>query len=1051
MIDRDGAAGSWIAWFARNPVAANLLMAALLAAGWFALTQMRTEEFPRRAPTAVTITAGFTGGTPEIVEEAVVLKIEEALEGVEGIKRQRTTVTAEQAVIVVEAVDGHPLKSLKDAVTGRVNAISSFSAAVDQVLIEETLEEERILNVQLYGESDHRTLKQAARRVRERLLSLPAVSRVLLQAARADEIAIEVDEARLRAYGLDFTEVAEAVRAGSVDLAGGELQTSAGRILLQGREQAYHGADFTDLVLRRSLQGGLVRLGDVATIRDGFTEQAILSRFQGKPSIGLDVMLVGRDSIVDAAAEVKAAVDDIRAENWLPADVAIATWQDEAESLRDSLRLLSSNALLGMGLVLVLLALFLEPRIAFWVAVGMPVAFAGTFFVIGPGGLDYSINNLTIFAFIVVLGIVVDDAIVIAENVHTHIEREGHGVEAAIRGAREVAVPATFGVLTTVAAFLPLTVITGNFGGPFRMIAVVTIISLLFSLVESKLILPAHLAGLRPRDPDAPPAGPLPRFWRALRAGIDAGFTRFVEGFYVSLVDRAIRHRYQSLAICLALLVLTGGLVGGGVVRVDFFGEDNDRFVNATVTMPAGTAASVTHRVAERLLERTAVVSAQLMARYELETDPILYTHLLAESDDKATVMLQLPTGSERPFLSQEVLDLWREAVGPVPGAQRVNFYIDFEEESDLRVELSSPAPDQLAPAIALLQAQAETYPGIRDLASSLGAGAHELDIRLREEAALLGLRHGDVMQQVRDAIFGIEAQRIQRDGEELKVRVRYPLGWRDDVGDLRALRIRTPDGGRVRLSQIAEFHWVRRQGELERIDGRRVAVLTARIEEDEAAASDVLAALQQRVFPDIERLFPAVSLKLAGDSEEEEDAAEKLVAGFLFGLIGVFALLAIPLRSYGDPLVILLAVPYGIIGALLGHLVMGIAVGFLSLFGILALTGVVVNDALILMSRYNQLRAEGYDFDMAVVSAGRSRIRAVFLTSITAFFGLLPLILERSEQAQELIPMAVSLAFGVLFATVITLLIVPVFLAVREDVSEFFTLRLLRTKNQAG
>ena len=1033
----------WIAWFVRNPVAANLLMIGLLLIGAVSAVNLRTEEFPAEDPNAVTVTVFLDGGSPEILEEAGARRVEEALAGVEGVHRITATATSDRAVITVEGVVGYPIEDLKDEVTSRVDAISTFPAQVEKVLVAAARDEEDVLTVQLYGRADHRTLKETARRVRDRLLARPQVNSVAIEGARDDEVGIEVSEEKLRAFDLTFEEVAEAVRRTSTDMSAGVIRTSSGRIVLQTRDQVHRGPGFRDIVVRSSEQGGIVRIRDVAEVMDGFTDQEVLSTFQGQPSVGLVVKLIGRDSIIDASDAVKREIGMIAAEPWFPGTLRLATWADEAESIRDSLALLSTNALLGMVLVVLLLALFLHPNVAFWVAAGIPVSFAGAFFVIGSGPLDYSINNLTIFAFIIALGIVVDDAIVIGESIYTHRKRGGDGMEATIRGARDVAVPATFGVLTTVAAFLPLAFVTGDFGGPFRMIAVVTIACLLFSLVESKLILPAHLARLRLDGETARPGGIASRAWRAVRNRTEAGLEAFVDMRYVPFVRAAVEHRYQALGVFGAVLILAAGVVGGGVVKVEFFGDDNASVILAAVKMPPGTPAWRTHEAARHIEGAANEASASLMERYGLSESPVVYSRILAVTDSEAEIALQLTPGSERPFHSQDILDAWRERTGPIAGAEALNFFIEFEDEADLRIELSSHDAEALKSALGYMARAVAAYDGVRDLTSTARAEALELDIRLRPEAALMGLTAGDVIDQVRNAVFGHEAQRIQRDGEEPRVMVRLAGSARDDVGDIRRLAIRTNAGGLVPLAGVADLYWVERPTEINRINGERVAVLTAKIDEDAVASSQLLNALERSVFPQARQSFPGVRVRLAGESEAETDAVGKLIAGFAIGLLAVYALLAVPLKSYIDPIVILLAVPYGIVGAIAGHLLVGIPVGLLSFFGIIALTGVVVNDALILLSRFKQLEERGATFLEAIVAAGASRFRAVMLTSITAFFGLLPLILETSEQARELIPMAVSLAFGILFATAITLLIVPVLVAVRRDAGRLLGLRL--------
>ncbi|MCG8568465.1 MAG: efflux RND transporter permease subunit, partial [Desulfobacterales bacterium] len=571
----------WISWFAHNPVAANLLMVTLLIAGFATLGKIRTEGQPEPAPNTVSIQVNFEGGSPENVEEGAAIKIEEALNGMEGVYGIVSQITSDKAVISVKGKEGYPVGRLKDTVKTRVDAITSFPTQVDNIIITQDLEEQHILYVQIYGEASHSTLKQIARKVRKRLLALESVNKILVNGARDYEVNIEVQEEKLRAYGLSFDEVAAAVRKNSMNLGAGQLKSKAGSITIQSREQKYHGREFEGIVVRSSNQGGLVRIKDIARVRDGYTDQAILSSFQGKPSIGLDVRMMGRDSIVAASNDVRAFLGTLENENWIPDTIKFSVWSDEADIVRDSIGLLSKNALLGIALVLVLLSLFLHPKVAFWVAVGIPVSFAGVFILMGPTFLNYSMNNLTAFGFIIALGIVVDDAIVIGESIFAHKKKYGGGVETAVRGTLKVATPTIFGVLTTVAAFYPLTSISGFFGGPFRMIAVVTIVCLLFSLVESKLILPAHLSHLKIKEKAAKDQNLLARFFGGLRTAIGDGLQSVVNRMYIPLLKRVVRHRYQSLALFVSILILACGLVSSGTVKLVFFGEEEGSFLYA--------------------------------------------------------------------------------------------------------------------------------------------------------------------------------------------------------------------------------------------------------------------------------------------------------------------------------------------------------------------------------------------------------------------------------------------------------------------------------------
>ncbi|MGH1404004.1 MAG: efflux RND transporter permease subunit [Alphaproteobacteria bacterium] len=1028
----------WIAWFVYNPVAANLLMMTLLIVGYMTLLDIRTEGFPEPSPNVVSVSVDFEGGSPENVEEGAAIKIEEALNGIEGIYKVSTKITSDNATVSVAGNDGYPLGKLKDDVKARVDAITSFPAQVDSIVISEAQEERHILYVQIYGDAQHSTLKKVSQRIRKRLLALETVNKVTINGARDFEVNIEIQEEKLRSYGLTFDEVAQAVQGSSINLSAGKLRTPTGTITLQSRKQDYYGNEFENTIIRSSPDGGIVRIRDVAVVRDGYADQAVLSEFLGTPSINLDIELIGRDSVVIASNDVREFVKELRKESWIPQTVDIAIWSDEADNVRDSIGLLSKNAMMGMFLVLILLALFLHPKVAFWVAIGIPVCFSGAFIIMGPGFLDYSINDLTGFAFIIVLGIVVDDAIIIGESIYTHQKRDGSSIEAAIRGVKEVATPATFGVLTTVAAFYPLTTFTGFFGGPFRMIAVVVILCLLFSLVESKLILPAHLANLTFKDKEPQKQNIFTRNFNHLRKIIENGLQHFIHAHYRPLIKTVVTYRYQSLGVFIAILICALGLVSSGTVKTVFFGDDEGNLLYAGIKMHSGTPAKTTHEAARYVENSLKDTTTKLSETYDLTESPVKYSYIESNTDEEATVTVEITPGSTRPFYAEEFLEVWQEQVGAIAGTKELSFYVDYEGSEDLSIEISSFDDDALEKAMKLLKEKVRGYNGVHDIRTNLDNNVSELSVQLKPEAEFLGLANRDVIVQLRNAVFGFEAQRIQRDDEEVRVKVRYPMEERNDASDLEQIRIRTADGRTIPFSQITEITRSTIQSEITRIDGNRILSLTAQINPDIVSPSEIISVMESTVFPEVLSIYPGVKIELAGESEAEGEAKTKLSSGFILGLLLIYALLSIPLRSYTEPVIIMLAIPFGIIGAIIGHMIIGIPISLMSFFGILALSGVVVNDSLVLVSRYNQIRKTGLSYEDAIVEAGMSRFRAVLLTSITTFVGLMPLLQEKSEQAQELIPMAVSLSFGILFATVITLLIIPVLLGIRLDLIQF-------------
>ncbi|WP_052248797.1 efflux RND transporter permease subunit [Leisingera sp. ANG-Vp] len=1018
----------WIGWFARNSVAANLLMLIILAMGLVTGIGMRTEGFPADPPRNVTVTVSFNGASPEDAEEGAAVKVEQALNGLQGIEEITSTITADSAEIVVKSLPDYPMERLKSDVKDRVDAITTFPAQVESTTIALEQEERHVIYVQLMGGQDHATLKEAARRTREILLDLPTVSKVTTEGARTSEITVELQEEKLRAYGLSFEEVAQAVQGQSVSLSGGTLEAANGTLSLQSRNQAYFGRDLLETRIRVSPDGGVVRLEDVARVVDGFADGQVLSIYKGEPSIRLDVQLIGKDSITETSDSVQQELEALRAAPWMPADVTLETWLDEAQSIRDRLGLMSRNALTGMALVFVMLALFLDIRVAFWVAVGIPVSFAGALYLMGPDWFDYSLNALSTFGFIITLGIVVDDAIVTGENIYAHKRKHGGGVDTAIRGALEVATPATFGVLTTVAAFYPLTTISGDFGGSFKIIAVVVILCLLFSLVESKFILPAHLAGMDVSR--KPKKHPLARAWQQLQAAVEQGMAWTIQCLYLPLLRTALAHQLQAVMVFAASFLFALGLMAQGIVETNFFPDRDSTQVHMDVTLDSGAPPARTREIAG-LFESSLLETVEALEAEHGMQDPLVTSYYVSSTRaEKLVISVGLIDSTKRPFGSDELVERWRAAAGMPPGVRQMELFSDDDGVEDLRFGLSSEDPAETAAALASLQQTLQGMPELYDILTDLDNETLEMSFELLPEGEALGLTNREVITQIRNAVFGFEAQRIQRGSEEVQVRVRYPENERDSLSDLNRIRLRTPAGGTVPLDTVVRLNQRETLLELKRINGTRTLEVSAKVDKDLASVTEVVERLETTVFARLRAEYSGLTITVSGEAAEEEEATSQLSSGFVLGMMLIYALLAIPLKSYTQPFIIMLAIPFGIVGAVLGHLATGLPVSLLSFFGILALSGVVVNDSLVLVSRYHAARHEGLPVYEALLEAGTSRFRAVMLTSITTFSGLIPLVLETSEQAQFLIPMAVSLAFGVLFATLITLILIPVLLS---------------------
>lgn len=1034
-----------LAWFVHNPVAANLLMLAILILGLCSALIIRTESFPSFPPNTITIFVPFPGGSPQEVEEGVAIKIEEALNGVDGIKKISSAIDENGASVTINKNDGYSLARLKDDVKLRIDSISSFPVQAEKVVISEEQAERQVVNVEVHGLAGHYTLKESARRVRDELLKLPEVNKVTTEGARVYEVNVELREAELRRFNVSFDDVAQAIQKNSINLSGGRIKTNAGVISLRTAQQRYYRPDFESIIVRSDSRGGHIRIRDIATVNDGYEEQQYHTRFNRHPTVSLSVRLLGNDSITDAATAVRKRIHAIQQEKWLPEGVELTSWYDESLIIRDRLSLMSKNALSGITLVLIMLALFLNLRVAAWVALGIPISFAGAFLVMGPSFLNYSLNELTTFGFIVVLGIVVDDAIVIGESIYSEKEKlkgkDNNPSATTITGASKVVVPATFGVLTTVAAFLPLTLISSEMGKIFGAIAVVVIVCLIFSLIESKWILPAHLAHL---DINKKSHHPIAKQWERLQKAIESGLQRLIHQHYTPLLKTVIQYRYTALCVFIAAFILVIGLLPSGIVRTVFFPDIEIEVAKAELKVHAGLGVEHTKRITQAIEDAAYKTSDEFTQQYDLNEPAIKYIYAFSIEEDKAQAYIEIVGGSQREFPVQDVVNAWRKNIGVLQGVE----YLDISRmgpgaENDIEVELSGPDNARLNQAAQALERKLASYQGVYDIKQSQADGNTELQIELKPEAYTLGLSYSDVAHQVRNAIYGFEAQRIQRGRDEVKVKVRYPQNERRSQTDLDKIRIRTPNSGTVPLLDIVELQRGESPSSIYRIDKQRVIAITARSDKSTISAREVLGELSLGYFPELQQQYPGISINLDGEAAEEERAMRSLGLGFLLALTLIYALLAIPLKSYSEPLVIMFAIPFGIIGAIIGHLIVGIDMSILSFFGLLALSGVVVNDSLVLTSRFNDLKQQGLGLSQAISEAGVSRFRAIFLTSITTFVGLLPLLAERSLQAKFLIPMAVSLGFGILFATVITLLIIPVLLCINHDLRHWWSKKI--------
>jgi multidrug efflux pump subunit AcrB len=1035
-----------IGWFVHNGVAANLLMIVVIAGGLLTVGSIKKEVFPEIDANLISISVPYPGAAPEEVEEGICVPIEEEIQGVEGIKKLTSSSVEGSGTVTVEVETGYDVREVLDEVKNRVDAIDTFPADAEKPIVREVLFRRQVLTVAVSGQADEVTLKRLGERVRDEISALPGITQVELAATRPYEISIEVSEGALRRHDLRFDDVARAVRQSSVDLPGGSVKTEGGEILLRAKGRAYRGADFERLVLLGRPDGTHLRLGDVARVVDGFQETDEQSRFDGASAVLVQVFRVGDQSALDIAAIVKDYVASAQAR--MPEGMRLTVWQDDTRVLVDRMELLIRNGLAGFALVFLVLMLFLRLGLAFWVSLGIPVSFLGALWLLPT--FDVSINLLSLFAFILVLGIVVDDAIVVGESVYTEQERSGPGPVSSILGTQRVAVPVIFGVLTTIAAFAPMLMIDGQMGRFMRVIPLIVIPTLVFSVVESQLVLPNHLShGRRQRSAPRGPYG----LWRRFQGRVATGLAQWIDRVYRPSLAFALRWRMLTLAGGLAVLILTVGVVGGGLIRFSFFPPVEADNVAVMLTMPQGTPVETT-AAAVRHLEATAL---DIKAELERDNGPV-FRHLQTSVGTQpyraqqtqgmggpgsafsgshfGEVNIELMPAEQRAIGSTEIATWWRDRAGAIPDAVELTFTSSlFSTGEAINVELRGPDLPQLREAAERLKGRLAEYPGVFDIADSFRAGKREMTLAIRPEAEGLGLSLQDLGRQVRQGFYGEEAQRIQRGRDEVKVMVRYPAGERRSLGDLENIRIRTPQGAEVPFGQVAVATHGRGFDAIRRTNRQRAVSVTADVDLSRGNANEIVADLEADVLPQLLASYPGVQYSFEGEQQQQRETLSGLSRGLAFALLAIYVLLAIPLRSYVQPFLIMAAIPFGLVGSVAGHLLLGMDLTMLSMFGIVAMAGVVVNSSLVLVDFANRQREERPNALEAVTAAGVRRFRPILLTSLTTFAGLTPLMLEQSLQAQFLIPMAVSLAFGVAFSTAVTLVLVPAGYAALDDV----------------
>lgn len=1036
-----------ISWFAQNSVVANLLLAVIVATGAITLTDLKKEIFPEFSLDLITITMDYRGAAPEEVEEAICVRIEESIQGLDGIKKVTSTAREGSGGINIEVMAGYEVRKVLEDVKTRVTAIDTFPDEADQPIIQEVTSRFQVINIAISGDADLATLKSIAERTRDELTALPTISQVDLLNAPPYEISIEVSEEALRRWGLTFDQIANAVRRFSVDLPGGSVKTGTGEILLRTKGQAYTGSEYEQLPLLTRPDGTRIYLRDVARVVDGFEEISQSAMLNGKPSVNLQVYRVGDQSAVTVAESVYEYLEE--AATRVPDVIEIATWQDSARLLKGRIDLLVRNALTGLVLVFVVLTLFLRLRLAFWITIGIPVSFLGAIALMPV--FDVSINMISLFSFILVLGIVVDDAIVVGENIHTMQVRTGKGLLGSVEGTHEVLVPVTFGVLTTMAAFSPMLFVPGIMGKIMFVFPMIILPTLFFSLVESKLILPCHLRHYsKPEQPQRLHAAV--RGWNGFLDLFANALNWYIRRVYRPVLAVALRWRYLTLATALVSVLVTAGMVGGGFVRMVLFPTVESDSVVAFLTMPQEAPPAVTAEGVRRITQEAFELRQEIAAEvgedqfktilssvgehpYKVVQSGPASAANVFQGDHLGEVNIELQPSETRVVTAEEIAARWRARVGQIPGAVELTINYDLIGSGKaINIQFSAFDLAKVRAVAERTKTRLARYPGVIEITDSYRGGKPEIKLALTSEGEALGLTLQNLGNQVRQGFFGEEAQRIQRGRDDIRVMVRYPEQARKSLGDLERMRVRTPGGAEVPFSTVAVATLGRGPAAITRVDRNRAISVEAEVDEAITSGSEVTAALEADFLPELLAEYSGVTYSLEGDQADWAESMAGLTKGFGITMFVMFAMLAIPLKSYIKPAIILSAVPFGMVGAVWGHAILGKEVSFMSMCGMVALAGVVVNDGLVLVSFINNYRAQHKSMSDAVLAAGQARFRAILLTSLTTAAGVTPLMLEKSLQAQFLIPMAVALAFGVLFATVVTLVLVPALYLILED-----------------
>jgi multidrug efflux pump subunit AcrB len=1034
---------------AQNSVAANLLMILLLVGGITSLFQVKQEVFPAFEIDLITISAIYPGASPDEIEKSITIAIEDAVQDVEGIKRISSNSNEGYGTVFAELRNGANKDRTLSEIKTAVDRIRSFPDEMERPNTNLVASKRAVISVMIYGDVSKSVLRSLSDKVYDDLLAFDSITTLSVSGLPSPEISVEVPQSQLRQHGLQIDQIAKVIKNASIEMPGGGVKTSRGEVLLRVTERRDFGREFEDVVIKSTRDGSQVKLSDIAQVVDGFQDSDQSANFNGQPAVRITVKRVGDQKPLEIAEAVKQYVKDLN--GTLPPGVSLSTWGDQSEVYRDRMDLLARNGVLGLFFVLGVLGLFLDFRLAFWVTLGIPISFFGSLIFFPAAGA--SINMISMMAFIITLGMVVDDAIVVGENVFSQRKSHTDPSLASISGTREVSVPVVFSILTTVTAFAPLFFISGVMGKILWTVPFVVVSVLLLSLVESLFILPAHLAhtSLKPKNALLIKLQIVPK---VVNQKLDA----FIENCYRPLLNKAVANRGLTIAIGFSGLLITVGLIAGGRIGVTFLPKVPANRVQANLELPFGASVEETKAVQNRMIaaaQKTADSfkgeNSQVRGIYAVIGSRLRGGHMVSASGGNgahlAGVSVLLAPNEDRNYDARDFSKRWRKTIGEIAGVKSLTFKFSRGPSGGdaINVQLSHPDAETLEEAALRTATMLRSFDGVRDINAGFDAGKRQLDFTLKPAAQTLGITERSLGRQVRSAFYGAEALRQQRGRDEIRVMVRLPRSERSTQGDIEHLLIRSESGGEISLRDAADIHFGRSYTTIKRVEGRRSVNVTADVDEKKANAKAISDRFIKNVLPKIASEFPGIRFGLEGEQKERKESLASMGRGGLIAVIVIFALLAIPFRSYTQPLVIMTAIPFGLVGAVIGHLIMGYSLSLMSMFGLVALTGVTVNDSLILVVAINRFREQGNPLKEAVIMGGIRRFRPIVLTSATTFLGLAPMIFETSGQARFLIPMALSLGFGILFATGVILIIVPTLYISLEQCKSW----LQETKNE--